>query len=81
MNVADGIAFSFILVGTVGLLFVAFLRIHGKLLKHFYVHYENLDGNHSYVEVIACSRVGAVKKAALLHPEIYRITRVWRDRG
>lgn len=81
MNVADVIGFSFILVGLIGVSFVVYVVVGNKLRKNYFVHYENLAGVHGYVEVEACSRVGAVKKAALLEPEIYRITKVVRQVG
>lgn len=62
MNVADVISFSLIFVGFAGLLFVVFLKIHDKLLKQYFVHWEDKDGNQSYSMITACSKKGAALK-------------------
>jgi len=81
MNAVDVVAFGFILTGVIGLLFVVYVVIYNKLLAQYHIHYEDMEGNHSYAVVNACSKYGAVKKAANTKYEMYRITGVVRYRG
>lgn len=62
MNPGSVVAFGFVLVGLIGLLFVGFVLIRDKLLKYYIVHYENLNGDHGYCIVKACGKNDAVKK-------------------
>ena len=81
MNGASILAFSLIFAGSMGLLFVVFVVASNKLRKNYFVHYENLNGVHGYVEVKACSKKRAALKvydASLV--EVW-ITKVVRQRG
>lgn len=78
MNIANVIAFSFTFVGFVGLLFAAFVKIHDKLLKQYFVHWEDKDGNQSYSMIKACSKKGAALKlydSSLIEVWIVKVVR------
>lgn len=79
MNSADVVGLISIFVGLVGLSFCCFVVVSNKLLKQYYVHWEDWDGNQSYSVVKAYSEDGAARKAYKSNSNACWIGKIVRD--
>lgn len=73
------IALACVFVGTCGLLFVAFLRIHTKFQKRYIVHWEGAEGRRGWFVVKACTIWGAIRVAKKIDADVEKIIKVVRQ--